>query len=270
MKNINAILAGSKIPPKNALWLDGQVAKYFKNGKWISIGSDSDVTDSIVKLENGQGFINITSSTESKTVLDLLNNIDSSKPFYINIGEGFGTATWNSTSGGKAFITEANGHAKSYTISKDGVITQGKDIDLSNPDTDLFIIVSELPKTDIKTGKLYCIKNTSSDDTQNTYTEYCYINNSWEKMGEFKADPDLSTYAKLNSPSFTTRVTFPGKSYCINSTSRPGLQTWASATNTEDYVWTGYGSVIPIGTSETFTFTLDDGSVVTKNIRVLS
>lgn len=140
---------------------------------------------------------------------------------------------------------------------------------LGNVDVDLFYVVTELPTTDIKTNKIYLKKSTNTGE-ENLYTEYCYINNSWEKMGEFKADPDLSTYAKLNSPSFTTRVTFPGKSYCINSTSRPGLQTWASATNTEDYVWTGYGSVIPIGTSETFTFTLDDGSVVTKNIRVLS
>ena len=70
---------------------------------------------------------------------------------------------------------------------------------LANISTDLFIVVSELPTEDIKEGKIYCIKDTSSTAQDNGYIEYAYINNKWEKIGEFQAEPDLSGYAKLDS-----------------------------------------------------------------------
>lgn len=69
---------------------------------------------------------------------------------------------------------------------------------LGNVDVDIFMIVNELPTENIKNNKIYCIKDTTSTDKNNTYIEYAYINNAWEKVGEFKAEPDLSGYAKLN------------------------------------------------------------------------
>lgn len=66
---------------------------------------------------------------------------------------------------------------------------------LGNIDTDLFMVVSELPTEDIKEGKIYCIKDTTSTAQDNGYIEYAYINNKWEKIGEFQAEPDLSGYA---------------------------------------------------------------------------
>lgn len=95
---------------------------------------------------------------------------------------------------------------------------------LANISTDLFVVVSELPTEDIKEGKIYCIKDTSSTAQDNGYIEYAYINNKWEKIGEFQAEPDLSGYAKLTD----------------------------------------------IGAPENFTFTLENGSTVTKSIRVIS
>ena len=77
---------------------------------------------------------------------------------------------------------------------------------LANISTDLFIIVSELPTEDIKEGKIYCIRDISSTAQDNNYIEYAYINNKWEKVGEFKADPDLSGYAKLSGATFTGNI----------------------------------------------------------------
>ncbi len=34
------------------------------------------------------------------------------------------------------------------------------------------------------------------EGAQNTYIEYMYVNNAWEKVGEYKAEIDLSDYAK--------------------------------------------------------------------------
>lgn len=79
---------------------------------------------------------------------------------------------------------------------------------LANIDTDLFIVVSELPTEDIKEGKIYCIRDTSSTAQDNGYIEYAYINNKWEKVGQFYAEPDLSSYAKLKLGNTFTKTNF--------------------------------------------------------------
>lgn len=66
-------------------------------------------------------------------------------------------------------------------------------------DLSLFIVPANntLPTTGINPNKIYLIKNTGVDASiQNVYTEYMYINNTWEKLGEYKATVDLSDYIK--------------------------------------------------------------------------
>ena len=96
---------------------------------------------------------------------------------------------------------------------------------VNNLKTDVFAVVNSLPTENIE-NKIYCVKDTTDGGTNNKFIEYIYIETtkSWEKVGEFKAEPDLSGYAKLTD----------------------------------------------IGAPENFTFTLEDGSTVTKSIRVIS
>ena len=96
---------------------------------------------------------------------------------------------------------------------------------VNNLKTDVFAVVDSLPTENIE-NKIYCVKDTTDGGTNNKFIEYIYIETtkSWEKVGEFKAEPDLSGYAKLTD----------------------------------------------IGTKEDFVFTLEDGSTVTKSIRVIS
>ena len=159
-----------------------------------------------------------------------LKTVTSHDSFFADINYGFGTASWNDGVGGVAFIITAGGTAKPYSISADGSVAGGIDVNLKDPNTDVFIVLGdneELPtnESEIK-GKIYCKKNTSSTATDNQYNEYIYVKSTkkWEKVGEFQAEPDLSGYAKLTD----------------------------------------------IGAPENFTFTLEDGSTVTKSIRVIS
>ena len=69
-----------------------------------------------------------------------------------------------------------------------GLKTQVDGLDLT-----LYVIVDSLPTSDIKTNKIYLVRN-SSGAGNNIYTEYAYINSAWEKIGEYKADVDLSNY----------------------------------------------------------------------------
>lgn len=148
---------------------------------------------------------------------------------------------------------------------------------LTTVDTDLFIVVSELPTKDIKEGKIYCIKDTSSTAQDNGYIEYAYINNKWEKIGQFQAEPDLSGYAKLSGATFTGNVATKGLTITgdwgnldfvgVISGRLPRLpNTSADTTN----VFSTGGSSVNVGSSENFVFTLEDGSTVTKSIRVIS
>lgn len=159
-----------------------------------------------------------------------LKTVTSHNSFFTNINYGFGTASWNNNTGGVAFIITTGGTAKPYSINADGSVSGGINVDLTNPNTEVFVILGdneELPtkESEIK-GKIYCKKNTSSTAEDNKYNEYIYVKSTkkWEKVGEFQAEPDLSGYAKLTD----------------------------------------------IGAPENFTFTLEDGSTVTKSIRVIS
>lgn len=59
-------------------------------------------------------------------------------------------------------------------------------------DFSLYKLVTELPTSNIDITKIYILLNSSSTETVNQYTEYIYLNNAWEKIGEFK---DLSGFA---------------------------------------------------------------------------
>lgn len=154
---------------------------------------------------------------------------------------------------------------------------------LSNISTDLFIVVSELPTEDIKEGKIYCIRDTSSTAQDNNYIEYAYINNKWEKVGEFQAEPNLSGYAKLSGAKFTgnvnteTTITELGQLWLKNNVHFQAGKIYKTNNrylpaddNKSTNAYVTDGSIQPIGTPEDFTFTLEDGSTVTKSIRVLS
>ena len=207
-------------------------------------GGGQDIQEKLNSLDKEVGnILNSLGSTLGAVTLEVgndegvktrnlakLKTVTSHDSFFANINYGFGTASWNNNTGGVAFIITTGGTAKPYSISADGSVSGGINVDLTNPNTEVFVILGdneELPtkESEIK-GKIYCKKNTSSTAGDNQYNEYIYVKSTkkWEKIGEFQAEPDLSGYAKLTD----------------------------------------------IGAPENFTFTLEDGSTVTKSIRVIS
>lgn len=214
-----------------------------------------------------------------------LKTVTSHDSFFADINYGFGTASWNDGVGGVAFIITAGGTAKPYTIGADGSVGGGIDINLKDPNTEVFIILAdneELPTDESKIqGKIYCKKNTSSTAGDNQYNEYIYVKSTkkWEKVGEFQAKPDLSGYAKLSGADFSGNITALGSSIWCKTISiqeiynRPNIgylkaSVVADRSNTKTY--NTNGSLVNIGQEEDFVFTLEDGSTVTKSIRVIS
>ena len=92
------------------------------------------------------------------------------------------------TNGNSIPLNIANGIAK---LDQNGNIPLEN---LGNLDTQIALVVNQLPTTDIKTNKIYLVrKNEPGQD--NAYVEYVYINNSWEKLGEDTPSIDLSEYS---------------------------------------------------------------------------
>lgn len=59
-----------------------------------------------------------------------------------------------------------------------------------------FIIVQQLPTTDIETDAIYLVPITP-DEGDNNYAEYIYVNNQWELLGKIGVHVDLSGYQPL-------------------------------------------------------------------------
>lgn len=69
----------------------------------------------------------------------------------------------------------------------------------------LYSIVTTLPTSNIDKNKIYIIASEEGVEN-NIYTEYIYTeNNTWEKLGEFKADIDLTPYVKKTQLADDTR-----------------------------------------------------------------
>ena len=127
-----------------------------------------------------------------------------------------------------AIVLDANGHIPSTAdtafrkINGKSILKADGDTSDITIDLSLFIVPANntLPTTDINPNKIYLIKNTGVDtSTQNVYTEYMYINNTWEKLGEYKATVDLSDYIKKTEAetTYVKQVVGSPASYILNS-----------------------------------------------------
>lgn len=206
-----------------------------------------------------------------------LKTVTSHDSFFADINYGFGTASWNDGVGGVAFIITAGGTAKPYSISADGSVLGGVDVNLKDPNTDIFIILGdneELPTDESKIqGKIYCKKNPNSTATDNQYNEYIYIKSTkkWEKVGQFQAEPDLSGYAKLSGAVFNGVIISNGIDGTKGRHWFNNIRSLAAEKQESNHhVFAVNNTHLDVGTSEDFVFTLEDGTKVTKSIRVIS
>lgn len=102
------------------------------------------------------------------------------------IGQADGIASLDST--GKLPATQL---PNLKTVNGESIVGTG-DIEV---DLNIYTIVESLPEDNINPNKIYLVLGETSEE-QNLYTEYAYINNEWEKLGEYKAEVDLTPYLK--------------------------------------------------------------------------
>ena len=104
---------------------------------------------------------------------------------------------------------------------KQNILTAGYGIKIEddvvsvNFSTDLFIIVDSLPTENIDPTKIYLVPSADHEES-NLYIEYIYVQGSWEKMGEFKPEIDLTPYLTKAEARQTYQPQEPGKGLSAN------------------------------------------------------
>ena len=306
MRRFRDIVEDIKAPSPQSLWLDNGKLKFFGTKGWVSMVGEGDddrqeLEEKVDNLDKEVGSIQKDVAVlNSKAIIELeIGNSENVKAnnlaklqaiqsvdhlFFADIDYGYGAAKWLPTTGGEAFIVTSSGRAVIYNIGKDGSVTKAStDIDLTNPNTDLFEVVTELPTENISTSKIYCVPSVRVEEG-NKYIEYAYIQQSdgqyaWEKMGEFQAQPSLSKYARLdeynifNGDNYFNGIVAIGGEFIINnikSNNSIYLRAYDKNDQSSTKTYVTNGELANIGTEEALTFTLEDGSTVTKKIRVLS
>lgn len=169
------------------------------------------------------------------------------------------------------------------TLNKKVEQNSGNIATLDQKFTGLFEVVNTLPNiNDAQLGKIYCVKDTSSTETENKYIEWVKLKNTddtykFEKVGEFNATPDLSGYAKLSGATFTGNVTAQKEFRVLNNFVLQGIivkngiyYIRSDENRSPNKTYATDGTLAEIGPEESFIFTLEDGSKITKSIRVVS
>lgn len=87
------------------------------------------------------------------------------------------------------------------TVNGESVVGSG-DITI---DLTLYKVVTSLPTENIDTTKIYLVKSATAGE-KNIYTEYMYVDNKWEKIGEHKSDVDLTPYVKFEDVATTSKA----------------------------------------------------------------
>lgn len=109
-----------------------------------------------------------------------------------------------------AIVLDANGYIPSTAdtafrkINGKSILKTSEDTSDITIDLSLFVIPADnqLPTTGIDPNKIYLIRQTAGSaaspgqDDSNIYIEYLYVNNAWEKIGEYKASIDHTAYLK--------------------------------------------------------------------------
>lgn len=89
-------------------------------------------------------------------------------------------------------VVEVSGITNNYyTKNKIDEIVSGINETIENSKIDLFEVVSELPESG-ENNKVYLVPNNIEGD--NSFTEYIYVNNKWEKVGEIQSTVELDDY----------------------------------------------------------------------------
>lgn len=181
-----------------------------------------------VKVEDADGNILLDGN---KKLNDVLNTYDN------EINKFKTKLELNANKPNGAIVLDADGRIPSTVktafkkINGQSILKTNEDTSDITIDFSLFVIPANntLPTNpaDISPNKIYLIKQAPGAGTfpgsnnDNIYIEYLYVNNAWEKIGEYKADVNLSGYLKKTDAekTYVKQSADSPATYILNSSS---------------------------------------------------
>lgn len=179
--------------------------------KWYVKGNGTYILKNYDNRKTSTGWVKVEDASGNQLASDgysLLSKIDN------NYNQIQGIKTKVVTGANKpngAIVLDANGHIPSTvtafkTVNGQSILKVNGGASDITIDLSLFVIPANntLPTNpaDINPNKIYLIQQAPGAGTfpgsnnGNIYIEYLYVNNAWEKIGEYKADVNLSGYLK--------------------------------------------------------------------------
>lgn len=162
--------------------------------------------------------------------IEVLNGLINDTQAAITQAERLNITSEQLSDGVKVVTTDKNGNETTT------IVPQGPQGEPGVPGAVKTIVVDVLPTENIDTSAIYLVPS-STPGTSNTYDEYMYINNNWEKLGG-NLVIDLSNYVQF------TNYAAPSKAGVIKS-GYNGLQ--VDSTNgkayCDTYTYANYGNV---------------------------
>lgn len=175
--------------------------------KTLKTNNTTAQTASASETLSGSGTINLHKVSKTGSYNDLLNK--PTIPTIPNLSKGTTTGSGNAVTDitvnghtitltkGTTFAsvasptftgTPAAPTAASGTNTTQIATTAFVQQELANFDDEIFVPVSTLPTTNIKTNKIYIVPNSLASPENNLYDEYIYKNNAWELIGTSQID----------------------------------------------------------------------------------
>lgn len=101
------------------------------------------------------------------------------------------------------YLTASVGNHTLKKINGVNIYKSGSDTADITIDLSLYIVPTDnkLPTSEINPNKIYLIKDGTV--TGNVYTEYMYVNNAWEKLGNYESTVELKPYLKISDAETT-------------------------------------------------------------------
>lgn len=198
----NITIAGSPVTKEDIGTKFGAIAN--------SSGSGGGGTGGAVDSVNGQtgtvvltaSDVNAYSKAETDEKLRDYTPLEAYATEIASIKKNMGNKADKSSLDNYLLKTDAQTNYQAKLTAGTGIEITGENVINVTLDTNIYQVVESLPDSDINPNKIYLVLNSESGESD-LYIEYLYVNNKWEKIGEYKADVDLTPYLKSSEAAST-------------------------------------------------------------------
>lgn len=225
-------IAGSPVTKEDIGTKFGAIANSASSGGGGTGGAVDSVNGQTGTVVLTAGDVNAYSKAETDEKLRDYTPLEAYATEIASIKKNMGNKADKSSLDNYLLKTDAQTNYQAKLTAGTGIEITGENVINVTLDTNIYQVVETLPESEINPNKIYLVLNSESGESD-LYIEYLYVNNKWEKIGEYKADVDLTPYltkadaANTYQPKgeyltsipeeYVTETELEGKGYALNT-----------------------------------------------------